>query len=266
MQGPEIRIALVGAGNLAWNLAAALKDSPFPVLQVFSRHHASARQLSIEFPHIEACQSPEQLSSSIDLLIIASSDHGIGEIAAAYAPYIGAETAVVHTSGSIPLDVLQPLGTNIGVFYPLQTFTKGHLAHFKRIPFYLEGNEAVLEKTQPIAAYLSDHVSYLDSRGRLQLHLGAVFASNFANYMWLIAEEQMRLAGQQGLEAYEPLIRECVEKALRYGPHAAQTGPAKRGDAVTMDKHLEILSSQDPSLADLYRQISNLIQQKFQES
>ncbi|HEX2900583.1 MAG TPA: DUF2520 domain-containing protein, partial [Bacteroidia bacterium] len=207
--------------------------------------------------------APSQLRKDLDLVIVASSDHGIGEIAAAYSPYKGDETVFAHTAGSISMDVLAPFGTNIGVFYPLQTFTKGHKADFSDIPVFLEGNAAALARLQPLADFLSRRVSVLDSVQRLQVHMGAVFASNFANFMWLIAEDTLREVGQPGLGVYEPLIRECMEKALRYGPANAQTGPARRGDEITMQKHLDLLAGRAPDLAELYRKISDMVMARF---
>ena len=260
---PKMKLALIGAGNLAWNLAAVLKDSPFEIVQVFSRHIESAFRISKDFPTISAALAPSQLRQDLDLVIIASSDHGIGDIAATYSPYKGNQTIFAHTAGSIPLEILAPFGEQIGVFYPLQTFTKGHLPDFTHVPIFLEGNEAALGKLRPLADFLSQRVSVLDSAQRLQVHMGAVFASNFANFMWLVAEDTLKSVGQSGLGVYEPLIRECMEKALRYGPANAQTGPARRGDEVTMEKHLGLLAQQDPRLAALYAEISAMIMRRF---
>ena len=127
---------------------------------------------------------------------------------------------------------------------------------------FLEGDEKALSCLLPLAHHLTRRVSILDSAQRLQVHLGAVFASNFANFMWLVAEDTLKGIGQPGL-VYEPLIRECMEKALRYGPASAQTGPARRGDEVTMQKHLQLLAERDPRLEELYREMSAMIAARF---
>jgi predicted short-subunit dehydrogenase-like oxidoreductase (DUF2520 family) len=261
----KCKLALIGAGNLAWNLAANLQGTDFEIVQVFSRHIDSAFKIAKDFPHIQAAFAPSQLRADLDLAIIASSDHGIAEIAATYAPFRGPATVFVHTSGSIALDTLAPLGDRIGVFYPLQTFTKGHRADFAGIPIFLEGSAEVMACLRPLADFLSRQVHVLDSQARLQLHMGAVFASNFANFMWLMAEDTLRAMGQDNMDYYAPLIRECMEKALRYGPAAAQTGPARRGDDITMQKHLALLAAQDQDRAELYRLLSEMIRERFLE-
>ncbi|MFN8394711.1 MAG: DUF2520 domain-containing protein [Bacteroidia bacterium] len=258
-----MKIALIGAGNLAWNLASALKGSEFEIVQVFSRHLDSAGRIARDFPNIAVGMGPSNLRKDLDLVIVASTDHGIGEIARVYAPHLGHGIVVAHTAGSVAMSELAPFGENIGVFYPLQTFTRGLATDFRTVPIFLEGADAVLERLRPLADHLSSRVEVMDSQQRLQLHLGAVFASNFSNYMWLIAEDIVRGAGTSGLDVYAPLIRECMEKALRHGPFAAQTGPARRGDDLTMDKHLDILHERDERLERLYRELSQMIATRF---
>ena len=260
-----MRIGLIGAGNLAWNLGMSLKETEWQVLQVISRDLDHARQLAeaCSIPHW--ANQPEALIQDLDLVLICSSDHMIGQIAQQYASVRGQNTVFAHTAGSIPLSELSPLGPRTGVFYPLQTFTRGHLTDLEQVPIFLEGNEEVLGVLYPLAKLLSEKVQTLDSAGRLQLHLGAVFASNFANFMWILAQESLQ--GLPGLDfkVYGPLIKECASKALKHGPLASQTGPARRGDMVTMAKHMELLAQHDPGTEHLYQQLSEMIAGYFQE-
>lgn len=260
---PEVRVGLIGAGNLAWNLAGALRGTPYRIVQVLSRTAAHAAALAQEWGIPHHGNAPQDLLPDLDLVIVSSTDHAIAEIAAAHAPYRGPHTAFVHTSGAAPMDLLAPLGTRIGVLYPLQTFTRGHLADFGPVPIFLEGSAEVQALTEPLARQLSHKVQQLDSAGRLQLHLGAVFASNFANLMWILAEET--LADLPGLDSsiYAALVRENAIKAFQIGPKAAQTGPAKRGDEATMLKHLALLAAQDPEKEQLYQTLSKMIRARF---
>lgn len=241
----------------------ALRGSPWHPVQVISRSIESAGSLA-EACGIEAFSNiPADLRQDLDLVIICSTDHVIGEIANTYSPFKGAKTVFVHTAGSVAIDALAPLGPNVGAFYPLQTFTRGHLANFSVIPIFLEGSDDVQKLTRPLARHLSGEVHQLDSAGRLRLHLGAVFASNFANFMWILAEDSLYGLDDLDLKVYGPLVQECASKAFRYGPSASQTGPAKRGDTVTMDKHLQILRQEEPDREKLYRLVSAMIQQRF---
>jgi predicted short-subunit dehydrogenase-like oxidoreductase (DUF2520 family) len=54
------------------------------------------------------------------------------------------------------------------------------------------------------------------------------------------------------------LIEETVSKSLSLGPENSQTGPAKRGDLETLDKHYEALSESE-DVAEIYRIVSQNI-------
>ena len=49
---------------------------------------------------------------------------------------------------------------------------------------------------------------------------------------------------------------------MEHSPLDMQTGPAKRGDVLTLEKHTAFLSS-DPTYKDIYQLISNSIQNQY---
>lgn len=255
-----MKIGIIGAGNVAWNLAAGLQESPFRVQQIISRSGTNAQSVAQELGIPRSGSQAADLDQGLDLVIIASSDHAIPQIARDYAAHRGPRTIFAHTSGSTPLSALEALGEHIGVFYPMQTFTKGRRTNWRAVPLFLEGDPAILSRMEPVAHYLSGRVRPLDSEGRLRLHMGAVFAHNFSNFMWLQAEKLVTGLGDADIQIYANLMREGLEKALSIGPNAAQTGPARRGDQSTMDQHLALLNPKD---AELYRQLSQRIWEHF---
>ena len=67
------------------------------------------------------------------------------------------EAILVHTSGSQPLSILQYAATNnIGVFYPLQTFSKTKKIDFKNVPIFIESNSP---ETQQVLTSLAKAIS-----------------------------------------------------------------------------------------------------------
>jgi hypothetical protein len=76
--------------------------------------------------------------------------------------------------------------------------------------------------------------------------------------MYSIAE-QLMAQHQLPFDLLKPLILETAHKIEKLSPIAAQTGPAKRHDVLTMQKHLEALT-QNPELFDLYKSISEGIE------
>ena len=147
----------------------------------------------------------------------------------------------------------------VGVFYPLQTFSKHHPLDFHQVPICLESEDSdTLYKLTKLAKSISGHVALLNSQERRVLHVAAVFASNFTNHMLRMAET-LAEAHQLDYELLKPLIEETIRKSLATSPEQAQTGPAVRGDARTIKQHQAFLKKFDPDYAKVYRVITQHI-------
>jgi hypothetical protein len=90
--------------------------------------------------------------------------------------------------------------------------------------------------------------------------LAAVFACNFTNHFYQIANDLLA-SKNMSFDLLLPLITETVNKVKSSSPEDAQTGPAKRNDQKTMQKHLNLLQGND-NLQTLYKLISAEIQNK----
>ncbi|HEX5171234.1 MAG TPA: Rossmann-like and DUF2520 domain-containing protein [Cyclobacteriaceae bacterium] len=255
-------ITFIGAGNLAWHLAPALDNTDYAVREVYSRNKKHADELVSKLYEAQAKESLDFSTSSSRFFIIAVPDDAIEELVAQL--FLPNQAILVHTSGSKPMNVLSDATTpNIGVLYPLQTFSKGRKVNLKEVPFFVEGENKETEKALVnLASTLSKNVQVLPSPRRAMLHLAAVFSSNFTNHMLSIAESIM----QQNKLEYDwlkPLLAETINKSLDIGPTRAQTGPARRGDLEILDNHVESLKG-DESLQEIYRVISQHILDKYQ--
>ena len=124
------RTVLIGAGNVASFLKANIK-SPFELTCVGGRNRTSS------------------VPQDADLYIIAVSDRAISSVAQ---ELMNVEGLVVHTAGSVPMDVLSH--ERRGVFYPLQTISKKRQIPASRVPFYVEASQPQdLELLQLLAEY-----------------------------------------------------------------------------------------------------------------
>src|SRR5690606_24448742 len=96
---------------------------------------------------------------------------------------------------------------------------------------------------------------------RKNLHLTAVFSSNFTNYLYVIAK---KLAVEYSIpfEALIPLIELTANRVKEYDPSMVQTGPAARGDINTIQAHLKMLENHS-GLQRLYREFSDQILKEF---
>jgi predicted short-subunit dehydrogenase-like oxidoreductase (DUF2520 family) len=254
----EVDISFIGAGNVAWHLAVALEAAGYQVREIYSRTPEHAAALAEKLYNATPTQSLDFSGSKATVFFIAVPDSQVGHIAATLK--VPAEAIVVHTSGSLPLDVLQDHAYR-GVFYPLQTFTKHKKLDISSVPFCLEtSDESTEQLLVEMAQQISQTVYLVSSAERKVLHIGAVFACNFTNHLLGIAKN---ILDREDLEfdLLKPLIQETVQKALNADhPAYVQTGPAIRNDQQIIDRHVEYLSAY-PSEQNLYRILTESIRQ-----
>lgn len=242
MQGSIERIVIVGAGNLATNLGEALKQSGRRVEQVFSRTEESASALASRLG-CDYVTSLAQIVLDADLYFVSVKDNVLGEVLGEVVKRAG-NGIVVHTAGSIPMNVFGETEVRHGVFYPMQTFSKQKIVDFSKIPIFIEASDEDTYCTlEAFANELSDNVYRLDSDHRRYLHLAAVFACNFVNHCFTLADDVLR---EQGLpfNVMMPLIKETIGKVEVIPPCDAQTGPAVRGDKNVMDAQKALIDNE----------------------
>lgn len=252
-------VSFIGAGNLAWHLAPALDNTDFAVREVYSRKARHAAELVDKLYQAEVKDSLDFSSSPSRIFVIAVPDDAIEEIVQEV--ILPDKSLLVHTSGSQPLDILKDGDASYtGVFYPLQTFTKGKKIDFREVPIFIESKNSDAEKILgEMGKALSKNVRKINSKTRQSLHIGAVFASNFVNHMLTLSKDILK-SGKLEFDLLKPLIAETVNKALSLDPEKAQTGPARRGDMEVLDRHMEFLEEQyDEDVAEIYKIITQHI-------
>jgi len=258
-----MNVSFIGAGNVAWHLAPALDNTDFSVREIYSRNIHNASALTEKLYQASPRASLDFSQSPSRIFIIATSDDAVQQIASEI--MLPENAILVHTSGSLPLSVLGYSSTpNIGVFYPLQTFTKNKRIDWKEIPLFIESENGDTERVLiSMAKAVTKKVHRISSGERKALHVAAVFASNFTNHM-LALSKQIMSEHKLSFEHLKPLITETITKALAIGPENSQTGPAKRGDLETLDHHMEFLQD-DEEVAEIYRVISQSIVDRYSE-
>ena len=243
-------IILLGSGNVATHLGIALKNCNYNIVQVYSRSIENAKKLAQKL-NANFTNDLTQLKTA-DLIIVSVNDDAISNVLSKLK-----NTAIVHTSGSIGIDVFEPNFSNFGVFYPLQTFNKDIELAISEIPFCIEGSSKGFEKELiEIAKNLSSNVITINSAQRKQLHLAAVFACNFSNHMNSIADD---LLSEKDIDSkiLLPLIKQTIAQLNTNKPKALQTGPAKRKDIKVIQEHINLIQQED--IKELYQKISNNI-------
>lgn len=223
-------LTIIGQGNVGTHIAARARQLGLDV-QVWTRSEGTP------IPSAEA-------------YLLCVKDAAIASVAC----QLPQDAVVMHTSGSTPLDVLPQ--ARRGVIYPMQTFSKSKALDWSKIPLFVEGDsmaQQFAESLQPAS------VQHLATPQRLQLHMAAVWACNFANHCISIGADIMQQAGLDW-RLLMPLIGEMTGKLDVLTPREAQTGPARRQDSPIMTLHEQALVEMNrPELADLYTRLSQSI-------
>lgn len=252
-----MKIVLLGSGNVATHLAQALVAKGEEMVQVFSQSLRNAISLT-DLVGGESIDDLTQVNNSADLYIIAVKDDAIAGIADQLKSVTG---LVVHTSGTTDMTVISSKVEHAGVFYPLQTFSKAKPVFFDEIPLCIEAtDETQLKVLNTLASKLSNRVYQVDGNQRKILHLAAVFACNFPNHLYALANQLLQ-QHQLDFEIIRPLIKETADKVMTNLPESVQTGPAIREDETTLNKHFSMLSSV-PELQNIYQTLSDSIKLK----
>lgn len=234
-----MKIVLIGAGNVATVFGRLIKKASHEIIQVMSRKAASAKILSDELgcTFTDSCAA---IDKTADIYIAAMSDAALNDLKEDF--NLG-NKIVVHTAGSVSINVLNDVSQNFGVLYPLQSLRKEIMDTKRVIPLLVDGNSDYSKNViEAFAKTISDNVTFADDEQRLKLHLAAVLVSNFTNHLYALAADFCR-EEHIDFKMLQPLIEETASRLRHHNPDEMQTGPALRKDIVTLDKHLRLLNN-----------------------
>ena len=270
----ERGLTLVGAGRLAQAIGPALTAAGIPVDCVVARRPEAARALRRRFP---AAARPRATSSfqgaaSNRLLLLAVSDRAIGEVAQQLAQASGPPGQVaLHHAGALGCDVLAPLarrGVAVGVLHPLQCIGPTRLGaevlagSFARI----EGDPAARAEARRLCAALDwqplRRRGAWSSEDRAAYHTAAALVSNDLVALFDGGTKLLRQAGlseRQARDGLARLVGGTLTQIEQGGVPAALTGPAVRGDAATVRRHLSTLRGRSGDLAAAHRALSHYL-------
>jgi predicted short-subunit dehydrogenase-like oxidoreductase (DUF2520 family) len=207
-------LRLIGPGRAGTSLARGLSAAGWDVL-----------------PPVHRGAEPAGAAQGVDLLVIATPDAAIAEVAAVVEP---GSAVVAHLAGSLTLDVLAPHARRASM-HPLRSIpTPG--TDLTGAWFAVSGDPLA---TVAVEALGGRPIEVGDAH-RAAYHAAATIASN---HLVALLGQVERVAATAGvpLAAYLDLVRGTVDNVERLGPAAALTGPVRRGDWDTVARHLAAL-------------------------
>ena len=273
-------IGFIGAGKVATAFGRYLHGHGVPICGFFDRHD-NKKAHAAEMTRSQAYDSAAQVAKHCDVLLITTQDDQI-EAACndlCRTKSIANRHFVGHMSGAHATGILltaEQQGATVFSLHPLQAFAEEEkaLSELSNTYFSLEGIEdnltpikQILHKTgNPYFCILPEHKSLY--------HLCACILSNYLVTLMdsgLTALEKSRVDRKQGFQAMYPLIKGTLSNIARLGTLEALTGPIARGDAGTIEQHLQALKRAGlHDLESLYRHLGlhtlNIAEQKALQS
>ncbi len=252
----QYRVSIIGSGNVATHLALTLFKNGVDIGSVYSQNLENAKSLADRVAG-KGVDDYGDIDFEVDFLILAIKDDAIASVV----EHLPKSVAVLHTSGSISIQVLSSFQA-YGILYPLQTFSKTRGIDMTEVPFFIEANDDVyLAKVKTfVMATLSQSVYKADSEVRKTIHLAAVFANNFSTQLMVEASGILATKGLD-ISIFKPLMTETFDKIFEQGALAALTGPAKRNDEGVIQNQLSSIASAD--LKAIYTLLTARIKAQF---
>jgi predicted short-subunit dehydrogenase-like oxidoreductase (DUF2520 family) len=267
-----MKVVIIGSGNVATVLGGKIAAAGHTILQVVARRKSDGRpnQGGADGPMGAELLAAEwgcglamdwaEIDKGAELYLVSLSDRALPEFGKGVRL---PGRLVLHTAGAVSGNLLRAVSDHCGVLYPLQSLRR-EIRPFPEFPLLIDAEDpADMPVIEAFARTLARQVQRADDELRLKLHVAAVVINNFGNYLYTLAADFCR---QEGIafNLLLPLIRETAGRLEEYAPADVQTGPAIRGDAGTMAKHLEILSNYK-DLSELYRLFSIQIEDYYRE-
>ncbi len=250
------RTLIIGTGRMAYQLGYSMVQAGMEVVGVAGRTSSKVADLArfLERPVIDLkAPLPE-----VDLVLIVVSDDAIAGIAASLPSM---DAVVAHTAGAKDLDVLSPHKRR-GVLWPIQSLSHGAPVELRDVPLAVDGSDpGSLDLLLSVARNLSSSVVQLPPEKRQIVHLAAVLTSNFPVQLLREAQGLLR-ENKLPPQLLMPLWRSTATKVAAIGPDQAMTGPARRGDRATVNRHLELLP-EGSELQRIYALLSDRIMQTY---
>ncbi|MBA3397278.1 MAG: DUF2520 domain-containing protein [Deltaproteobacteria bacterium] len=257
---------LVGAGPVATALAGALRLGGVPVLGLWARRAAQARAAGSTAGVAAFSSAPPDILLETEIVILAVRDQQIGEVAEMLVGtgLIGKRHVLLHCAGAASaqesLGAVASAVAGVGTLHPLSAIADGKLAMraLKGTVFGVEGDAAGRAAASKLVAAMGGVVLALDSSQMGAYHAAAAVASNYVVAALDAAAAILASAGvapEQAAQALVPLAEGALRNITARGTTAGLTGPVRRGDAETIQRHLDALRGK-PELAEIYRTLA----------
>jgi predicted short-subunit dehydrogenase-like oxidoreductase (DUF2520 family) len=257
---------VVGAGPVATALAGALRLAGVPVLGLWARRAHPARQAGSIAGVAAFSSAPPDIMLESEVVILAVRDSVIGEVAQMLVGtgLVNRGHVLLHCAGATAAEeILAPVidkVAGVATLHPLAAIADPKLAMraLKGTVFGVEGDEAGRAMAQRLVAALGGVMLTLEVSQMAAYHAAAALASNYVVATLDAAAAVLASAGvapDRAAQALLPLAEGALRNVAAHGTTDGLTGPIRRGDSATIQRHLDALRAR-PELVEIYRALA----------
>ncbi len=254
----KTKIAIIGAGRIAYSLTSALLKEGYIVDAIISKKNKSAKALAEKFGVKKYSDDKSLISKSVNVFFLTVPDSEIKKTAVQLSKLkLKFSTAFfIHFSGAEDINVLNPIklkGGKTGSLHLMQTFPSKKVVQLKNVHAAIEADD---ESSYKYLIQLSNKLDLIpfriDSKNKSYYHLAGVFASNFLTGNLYYSKELLLLNNIEQ-DKFFNILSSTINSTLRniknVGPANALSGPVDRGDVKTIKNHLSSLKKLNSKLS-----------------
>lgn len=256
-------VGIIGFGKLG-SVLAHYFSSVSELAWIVVKNNASKNTSNLPATILDSIQ---QIHEIPHIIILAVPDDEIETCSLQLSKQLkqNAETLIIHCSGALGKDVLQSCkdkGARIAAIHPFQTFLGP--VKLQGIPWSIDADEEIqllckrfIAKVKGIPIVLSQEML----RDKTVYHIAAVISSNFLVVLTQLASDLCKAAHLDPSILLPLIMKTSLQNALHslennQPPIEALTGPIKRGDTQTINKHISVLEHKS-DISNIYTALTN---------
>ncbi len=244
------KIAVIGAGKIAYSLSSALRKSGFDIQIVVSTRLHSAKSLAKQFSIPQYSNSLKNIPQEVNVFFLTVPDGEIKKVADKFSKLriTFKDCMCIHFSGVEDISALKALekkGCATGSLHIIRPFPSKKIVDIKNSPASVETED------KPAKLFLMQMCRKLKlkphkiaSEDKVFHHLAAVHSSNFLVGNLFNAFTLTSSKNKYPINILRKTTQSALENVFKLSPSKALSGPIDRGDIYTIRKHLGALEAE----------------------
>jgi predicted short-subunit dehydrogenase-like oxidoreductase (DUF2520 family) len=248
-----MKVSIIGAGRVGQALARRASAVGFDIIDVVCRSRRAARKAADFIGAGVAHAAASAQLEPAELFLISTPDDKIGAGVELLQRSTVTGAIALHTSGALSSEVLRPLaeqGFAVASCHPLQSFESPERAirGLDKTHFCIEGDAKAVRAARRFVTAIGAHHFEIRTEMKSLYHAAAVMSSGGVTALLNVTLELLARCGLSERKARDvllPLVEGTLANIRAVGAARALTGPVRRGDAGTVERHREAIAALD---------------------